>query len=65
MGESTLAYYPMLPKVYFLAANSLNNFRAECRFDQATTKVMELMAYSKQFDIEMIVNYDMSQEYTV
>ena len=63
--ENTLAYYPMNPKVFFLTENSLANFRLECRIDQATTKVMDLMAYVKQFNIEMTVNYELSQKYNL
>lgn len=62
-GENELAFYPKLPKVFFLTQNSLNDFRAECRIDQATTKVMDLMAYTLQFEIEMDVNYELSLKY--
>ena len=50
-GENMFAFYPMNPKVFYLTQNSLKNFRLEARIDQATTKVMDLMAYVKQFDI--------------
>jgi hypothetical protein len=62
-GTCTWAYYPKNPKVFYLTQNSIKNFRAECRIDQATTKVMDLMAYVKQFDIEMSVNYHLNQKY--
>jgi len=39
MGECTLAWYPMLPKVYHLTENAMNNFRAECRIDRSNTKL--------------------------
>jgi len=61
--ENVLAYYPMNPKVFYLTQNTLSNFRLECRIDQSTTKVMDLMGYTKQFDIEMTVNYELSQKY--
>lgn len=64
-GTCTWAYYPKHPKVFYLTQNSLKNFRAECRIDQATTKVMDLMAYVKQFDIEMTVNYHLNQKYSM
>lgn len=60
-GDRTIAYYPMIPMVYYLSKKSLDTFRLECRIDQATTKVMDMMAYTKQFKIEMDVNYDMAQ----
>lgn len=64
-GEQIFVYYPMMPKVYFLTDNSMVNFRAECRIDQATTKVTDLMAYVEQFDIEMVVNYELNEKYNL
>jgi len=64
-GTNTLAFYPKHPKVFFLTQNSLNSFRLECRIDQATTKVMDLMSYTLQFKIEMDVNYELNQKYNM
>lgn len=64
-GECTKAYYPMLPKVYFLTAKSVNSFRAECRIEQSTTKLMDLMSYVEQFDIEMEINNTLNDKYNL
>lgn len=53
----------MLPKVYYLTNNSIQEFRASCRIDQASTKVMDLMLFVEQFDIEMKVNYELNEQY--
>lgn len=62
-GECTKAYYPMLPKVYYLTSKSVNSFRAECRIEQSTTKLMDLMSYVEQFDIEMEINNILNDKY--
>jgi hypothetical protein len=62
-GDTTFAYYPMLPKVYYLTQKSVNNFRAECRIEQSTTKLMDLMSYVEQFDIEMEINCTLHDKY--
>lgn len=62
-GHNFFTYFPMKPKVYFLTSKSVNNFRAECRIEQSTAKLMDLMSYVQQFDIEMNRNLDLSEQY--
>ena len=62
-GENFFTYFFLSPKVFYLTQSSVVNFRKECRIDQATTKVMDLMSYTKQFDIEMETNFKLAQEY--
>jgi len=62
-GDCIQAYFPMLPKVYYLTDKSVNDFRAECRIEQSTTKIMDLMSYVKQFNIEMDINCDLHLKY--
>lgn len=57
-NENCRAFYPMLPKVYFLSQKSLKSFREECRIEQSTTKLVDLMNYINQFEVEMDLNYD-------
>lgn len=65
IGKHTFAYFPMPPKVYFLTTKSINSFRAECRIDQSTTKVMDLMSYVEQFEIEMDINLNLTEKYNM
>lgn len=64
-GEVSTAFYPMLPKVYYLTQKSVNQFRAECRIEQSTTKLMDLMSYVEQFDIEMEINSNLNEKYNM
>lgn len=32
-GDNCFAYYPMLPKVYYLTQKSVKSFRSECRIE--------------------------------
>jgi hypothetical protein len=61
--ENCLAFYPLLPKVFFLSSQSINSFREEARIDQSTAKLMDLMSYCEQFEIEMDLNFKMSQNH--
>lgn len=62
-GNLTEINFPLLPKVFYLTSRSIEAFRDECRIDQHTTKLIDLMSYVKQFELEMDNNRYLAEKY--